>query len=62
MLFKRKDYKDGWHDGYNKAIKDVLDILNRHDFDAGDITKFSLKCFTDIRGLDKNDTVGRSTT
>lgn len=53
MLFKKKEYDDGFRDGYSKAIKDVLAILNKHDIDANDITKFSLKCFTDIRRLDK---------
>lgn len=51
MLFKRKDYKDGYKAGYNQAINDVLKILNKHDRNADDSTKFSIKCFKDIRKL-----------
>lgn len=53
MIFKKKEYKEGYKDGYNQAVNDVLKILNKHDRNPEDFTKFSLKCFDDVRRLDK---------
>lgn len=51
MLFKSKGYEEGYRIGYQKAISDVMKILNKHDMNPDDQTKFSIKCFKDVRKL-----------
>ena len=52
-MFESKDYKKGRKEGYNKAISDVLKILNEYDADPDDMTKFSISLFKSVKSLTK---------